>query len=117
MVPCEANSCYTQLSVDWNIRGDSLYVIQRGCLSDAYRPPLGASCHSTGDGSGLSFKECHATCNGWGCNDELEEVARKFSVGTVSECYNCFYREADDGAVLGTLIRSYNKILKSFKFR
>jgi len=62
-------------------------------------------CTSTGDGSGLSFKECHVTCDsGDGCNNDLETVAAKFSVGNVDQCYNCFYQEADDGSILGIII-------------
>ena len=91
---CASETCFTRLSVDWNQRGDIDYVIRRGCTSDLFQPIIG--CFESGNGEGFSAKACYEECTDSECNNDLESVAKQFSVGNVQQCHNCFYQEIGD---------------------
>ena len=93
---CKSETCFTRLSVDWNTRGDIDYVIRRGCADDLFMQPL-LGCNEEGNGAGFAVKTCYEECTDSQCNNDLESVARQFSVGTVQECHNCFYQQLGDG--------------------
>ena len=86
--------------MDWNTRGDIDYVIRRGCTDDLFQSD-DIGCNAAGNGAGFAYKACYQECTDSKCNNDLESVAKQFSVGTVQQCHNCFFQEVEDGRILG----------------
>lgn len=98
---CGTNKyCVVDMEVDWLPRGHFNYRVVRGCRAT----PAPENCYSAGSNL-VQYKDCSVSCkieeDGPGCNDGLTDVAMKFSVGNVSECYRCEYYEDYNGNVAG----------------
>ena len=63
----------------------------------------GYDCSQGQSADGLSmYKDCLVECEGFGCNDRLDDVAELFRSDTEQEnCFSCSYIEYDDGTTEG----------------
>jgi hypothetical protein len=103
LMECAPNSlCGTEMEVDWFAKGNFQYRVKRGCST----VPAMEQCYSGGSDL-IQYKDCAVTCDpanpvfGNGCNTGLDKVGAKFSVGKVSQCYQCQYYQELDGNVNG----------------
>ena len=88
------------MTADWQSRGRIDYRVVRSC-SSGFAPE---NCYE-GQTNLISYKDCIVSCeptiDGAGCNVGLEDVSKKFTTGTVEECYACEFFEKQDGNVEG----------------
>ncbi|CBY30505.1 unnamed protein product [Oikopleura dioica] len=94
--PNKNDMCATELLADWDPKGRMIYTMDRKCTTQTFE----TTCFS-GSSTYIQYKDCIALCNpatdGSGCNVDLDAVAAKYDVGTVSSCYTCENMIDDDG--------------------
>ena len=98
LVDCgtEDEYCIDEMLADWFVTGGQFSQISRGCSAT----PAMATCTS-GDTINIKYKDCFASCEGSGCNNDMT-VGDKF-IGSYQQpsCYSCKYVEKDNGDVDG----------------
>jgi len=98
LMDCNADEdfCIDEILVDWLVKGEQIVQLRRGCSKTQAPGPC-----TSGETSNIKYKDCLLSCNGDGCNNNMN-VGDKF-IGSYqeTECYSCRYVEKDDGEVNG----------------
>lgn len=93
----EESYCVSEMTADWEPKGDQVYRIIRGCAER----PAKETC-DVGSNTLLKFKDCWDSCENESgpCNSE-NAVYDKMSSMNVNKCQTCYWEEQDNGNVSG----------------